>query len=90
MRIFFEKSEQRKFLDLIISKLSCVSLRGLLQFGFDVSYSSLKNYYIERRLLPKRFFDDLCYVAKIDIKGLNIKYLSDNWGRIKGGKIRKT
>jgi len=88
-RVLFKKQEQRKFLKLAIEKLNCISLRGLLQFGFDVKYSSLKNYYTERRLMPKDFFDNLCYLAKIDVNKLDIKYLKDNWGQIKGGRRSK-
>tara|TARA_B100001971_G_C17904361_1_gene389605 strand:- start:292 stop:564 length:273 start_codon:yes stop_codon:yes gene_type:complete len=89
MRVKFKSGEQRKFLDLVISKLNCISLRGILQFGFDISYSSLKNYYTERRLLPQDFFKDLCYLAKINVNRLNVEYLKDNWGRVKGGKNGK-
>jgi len=64
----------------------CPSLKDLLQYGFDVPYSTLKNYYSEQSLLPKSFFEDLCYVAKINSSDLNIKYLSGNWGYVKGGK----
>ncbi|MFA7707340.1 MAG: hypothetical protein WCX73_00140 [Candidatus Pacearchaeota archaeon] len=86
MRVKFKSGEQRKFLNLVVSKLNCVSVRGILQFGFDISYSSLKNYYTERRLLPKSFFDDLCHLSKLNPKSFNVKYLQDNWGRVKGGK----
>jgi len=88
MRVKFKPGEQRKFLNLAVNRLNCVSLRGILQFGFDISYESLKNYYTERRLLPKDFFDDLCHVSKLNQKDFNVKYLNDNWGRVKGGKGR--
>jgi len=88
MRIKFQKGKQREFLNLVVNRLNCVSLRGILQFGFDISYNSLKNYHTERRLLPKEFFDDLCYVSKLNQKDLNVKYLEDNWGKVKGGKGR--
>lgn len=52
-------------------------------------YESLKNYYTERRLLPKSFFDDLCYVSKLNQKDFNVKYLNDNWGKVKGGKSKR-
>jgi hypothetical protein len=86
MRVLFKKNEQRKFLNLVIQRLGCISLRGILQFGVDVSYDQLKNYYTERRLLPKTLFDDLCHLSKTDKDNLDIKYLDDNWGRAKGGK----
>lgn len=86
MRIKFQKGKQREFLDLVVKRLNCVSLRGILQFGLDVSYDCLKNYYTERRLLPGDFFDDLCHISRINKGDFNVRYLEDNWGRIKGGK----
>lgn len=89
MRVLFNRGEQRKFLDLVVKKLNCISLRGILQFGLDVSYDCLKNYYTERRLLPKDFFDDLCHISGINSDELKIVYLGDNWGQVKGGKKSK-
>ncbi len=83
----FKKGKQREFLNLAIARLNCVSLRGLLQYGFDIKYSSLKNYYIERRLIPRNFFEALCHIAKINPKHLNFKFINGNWGQIKGGRI---
>ena len=88
-RIRFRKGGQRKFLDLAIEKLSSPSLRGVLQFGFDVPYSTLKNYYNESRLLPKNLFDDVCEIARIDKGELIFEFVNENWGRIKGGKLSK-
>lgn len=88
-RVLFSRGEQRKFLNLVVTKLNCISLRGILQFGFDIPYSTLKNYYIERRLLPVSFFENLCHLAKIDASHLKIKYVNGNWGQIKGGKKGK-
>ena len=66
MRIKFGMGEQRKFLDLVIEKLSSPSLRGILQFGFDIPYSTLKNYYNESRLLSEGLFEDLCEIENGD------------------------
>ena len=66
MRVKFYKGKQREFLDLVVKRLNCVSLRGILQFGLDVSYDCLKNYYTERRLMDKELFDDLCHISKIN------------------------
>jgi len=87
-RVKFHRREQRKFLDLVVERLNCISVRGILQFGFDIPYSTLKNYYIERRLLPLSFFESLCHLAKIDASKLNIEYIDGNWGQVKGGKKR--
>jgi hypothetical protein len=70
-------------------RLNINSLNSLLQFGFNIKYSSLKNYYNERRLLPKGFFLDLCHISKINPDRLNLKYISGNWGQVKGGKVKK-
>lgn len=88
-RVLFRKGEQRKFLDKVIENLNCISLRGILQFGFEINYNSLKNYYRERRLIPLGFFNDLCHLAKIDIDELKIRYINGNWGQVKGGKKKR-
>jgi hypothetical protein len=88
-RIRFEKMKQREFLDLVIEKLNSPSLRGILQFGFVVPYSTLKNYYNELRLLPEDFFRDICEVAKINDSELEFDIIDENWGKIKGGKKSK-
>ncbi|MBD3252409.1 hypothetical protein GF386_01630 [Candidatus Pacearchaeota archaeon] len=88
-RVLFKKGEQRKFLDLVIERIGCFSLRGILQFGFNIKYSTLKNYYIERRTLPRDFFEDLCYLARIDKNSLKVRYIRENWGQVKGGKKGK-
>ncbi|MAG02456.1 hypothetical protein CMI42_03900 [Candidatus Pacearchaeota archaeon] len=85
-RIRFKKGGQRKFLDLVIERIGSVSLRSLAEF-VNVSYSSLKNYYSERRLMNKSFFEDLIYLAKIDASELDFGYVDGNWGQVKGGMI---
>ena len=86
MRIKFRKGQQRKFLDLVVERLNSPSVRGILQFGFDVSYSTLKNYYNESRLLPDSLFDDLCEVAGISKDSLGFELVDENWGKVKGGE----
>jgi len=86
MRVRFKRWGQRRFLDLVVFRLRCVSLRGLLQFGFDVPYSTLKNYYGEVRLLPLGFFEELCEIAGIDRGSLRFELVDENWGRVLGGK----
>ncbi len=84
MRIrFLKKGMQREFLVRVIEKLRVKSLRGLLQFGFDVKYSTLKNYYIEKRLMPEELFLDLCEVSGINES--RIERIDENWGRVVGG-----
>ena len=91
MRIRFLKSGgQRAFLDLVIGKLRATSLRGLLQFGFDVRYSTLKNYYVGVRLMPKGLVLDFCEVAGIGFEGLGVEEVGENWGRVLGGRVGKT
>ena len=77
------------FLDEVIVKLRATSLRGLLQFGFDVPYSTLKNYYIQARLMPKSLVVDFCDIAGIDFDGLNVEEMGENWGKVKGGEVGK-
>jgi hypothetical protein len=86
LRVLFNKGKQKAFLERVKYNLSVSSLRGILQFGFEVPYSTLKGYYHERMSIPKNFFEDLCHVAKISPQTLEIKYIQSNWGQIIGGK----
>ena len=86
MRVKFDKKMQRKFLQKVLIELNCVSLRSLLQYGFDIPYSTLKNYYTEERCMPYEFFKDLCYLAKINQSSLKVQLKQENWGQIKGGE----
>ncbi|MBS3079177.1 hypothetical protein J4218_03585 [Candidatus Pacearchaeota archaeon] len=88
-RILFNKGKQREFLDLVVKRLNCISVRGILQFGFDVKYNSLKSYYCERRSLPKGFFEGLCHVANIDRKKLRFSVVGGNFGQRIGGSKSK-
>lgn len=88
MRIrFLKRGHQRVFLDLVIESLNSPSLSGLLQFGFDLKYSSLKNYYSERRLMSMDLILEMCEVAKLDFDSLEVEEVGENWGQIKGGKV---
>lgn len=90
MRVrFLKKGGQRAFLNLVIERLRAASLRGLLQFGFDVSYSTLKNYYVGVRLMPKELVLDFCEVAGIDYAGLDVEEVEEGWGQRLGGKGKK-
>ncbi len=90
MRVrFLRKGAQKSFLKNVLGKINCPSLRSLRERGIDVNYSSLKNYYSERRKLPKKLFDDLCYLARIDFRELDVEFFDDNWGQVKGGRLGK-
>jgi len=87
-RVKFHKGFQRKFIQEILQKANCPSLRELGN-RLSINYSTLKNYFAEERCLSENLFNDLCYLAKIEKKNLEIEYLDSNWGQIKGGKISK-
>jgi len=89
MRVKFGRGGQRKFLDLVVARLRAVSVRGVLQFGFDIPYSTLKNYYNGSRLLPGGLFDDLCAVANISKDSLSFEFVNENWGKVLGGRVGK-
>jgi len=88
-RVKFRKGMQRKFIQQVLDSIGCPSLRELRQRGFDVNYSTLKNYFVEDRLLPEDLFKSLCEVAKINFENLNVIFLEENWGKVKGGKKGK-
>jgi hypothetical protein len=85
-RVKFIRGAQRKFLQKVLEAINCPSLRELINRGFDVPYSTLKNYFSEKRLLPEDLFNSLCYVAKIDPDSLDVEFLDENFGKVKGGK----
>ena len=80
---------QREFLKKVLEKTNCPSLIELINRGFDISYSTLKNYFNESRSLPENLFNDLCNFANIDKKDLTFVILENNWGQSKGGKISR-
>ena len=86
MRVKFKDGEQRRFLKKVLEESSVPSLRVFMQFGFDVPYSTLKNYYNESRLLSSELFDDLCEVANIDKDSLSFEFVDENWGKVKSGR----
>lgn len=85
-RVRFKKGMQRKFIDEALKKMLCPSLRELRHFGVGVKYSTLKNYYQEKNLIPLNLVEDLCELSGIDIKKLEIKLLDGSWGRVLGGR----
>lgn len=88
-RVKFKKGFQRKFLQEVLKKSGCPSLRELINRGFDIPYSTLKNYYSEDRLLPEQFFESLCKFSKINENEFDFEILPKYWGQIKGGKISR-
>ena len=79
---FSKKNFQRKFLKQAITKVNSPSLREFCN-RFNINYSTMKNYYSEKRLLPNVLFDDLRKISGIHVRVIEIQ---DNWGQIKGGK----
>ncbi len=86
MRVKFKENFQRKFLQEVLMAIGCPSLRELRKRGFDVSYSSLKNYFSERRNLPSDFFEELLEISGINRNSLNFEIVEDNFGQIVGGR----
>ena len=62
--------------------MDCPSLRALNQFGFEIPYSTLKNYFGESRTLPEKFFNDLCYLSKLNKNNLNFDNFHPQWGKL--------
>ena len=89
MRIKFEKGKQRKFIQDVLKSIGGPSLYELINRGVNISYSSLKNYYSERRLLPEELFDILCGLSRLNKDNISFKKIPENWGQSKGGFISK-
>ena len=88
-RVKFPPGMQRNFLQNVLESINCPSLRELINRGFEIPYSTLKNYYSEQRLLPFDLFDKLCYLAKINKDKLNVEFLNSNFGQVLGGRKSK-
>ena len=86
-RVRFDKGN-KWFLDLVVREMNLVSLRGLVEFS-GISYSSLKNYYSERRFIPVGLFEDLVYLAKLNMDEIVFEKVEGNWGQVLGGRIGK-
>lgn len=86
LRVKFQIGKQREFIQQILKNLNSPSLKNLLSYDSDISYSALKKYAREESLMPLSLVKELCELSRIDFKSLNLKYLNSNWGAIKGGK----
>ncbi len=89
MRIKFEKGKQREFFKKVLESLNCPNLRSFKQFGFEIPYSTLKNYYSEKRNISEKLFEELILISKINKKEIKYFTLNDNFGQIIGGKKSK-
>jgi hypothetical protein len=89
MRIKFNKGFQRKFIQEVLKKINCPSLRELINRGIDVNYSTLKNYYTEDRLMSDVFFSQLLEISGLNRKDFEFEVIRNNWGQTKGGKISR-
>lgn len=85
-RVKFGKGKQRKFFEEVLERINCPSLNELRKRGFDVSYSSLKNYFSGRRNISENFFEDLLKISGIDKKDLDFEIVEENYGQVFGGK----
>ena len=65
---------------------NCPSIKELENRMVGLTYSSLKNYFSERRLLSENLFQDFCELANSDKKEFSYEILDENWGQSKGGK----
>jgi len=83
---FNSKNKQRNFLKKIMQETNSPTLREL-SIRLNINYSTLKNYYSKKRLLPEQLFNDLCTIQNITKPKVEI--LKENWGKVKGGKISK-
>lgn len=88
MIIKFKRNKQREFLREVLEKINSPSLKELAN-RLNINYSTLKNYFSERRNLPKNLFEDLIEISGIKKESLNFEIMEDNFGQIKGGKKSK-
>lgn len=84
-RIKFKQGEQRKFIQKVLEKINCPSLRELGN-RLNLNYSTLKNYFVEERLISEELFNELIEVSVLNKKDFDIQVLDEHWGQSKGGK----
>ncbi|MDD5147448.1 MAG: LAGLIDADG family homing endonuclease [Candidatus Daviesbacteria bacterium] len=82
-RVLLSKEIQYQLCFTAREKLG-VNWAGLARY-FQISPSTLANWYKCERLLPLEIFSNLVKITNISIS--NPKLLNDNWGRVKGGKM---
>lgn len=85
-RIKFFEGKQKEFISEVLKNSGCPTLKELINRGLDINYSTLKNYYNEKRLMPQRIFQLFLKMGKINREEIKFKELPDSWGQIKGGK----
>jgi DNA-directed RNA polymerase specialized sigma54-like protein len=84
-RVQFLEKGQRDFMNEVLLKLNCLTLKELAD-RCDLNYSTMKNYYSLKRLLPENIFLDLCFVSKINTEILHFNLIEGNLGQVSGGK----
>jgi hypothetical protein len=84
-RIQFAKGKQRTYLQQIQKELQTPTLKELLNYGISTNYSTLKNYYTEKRTLPETLYKELQELTKNRIITEH-QYKKQHWGQEKGGK----
>lgn len=85
MRVKFGRRKQRQFIKEVLILINSPSLKDL-SVRLNISYSSIKKYFNELRLLPLELFENLCLISQINKSLFKVIFLEDNWGQIKGGK----
>ena len=87
-RIKFKKGKQKKFLELILEKINCPSLRELINRGFDIPYSTLKNYFNRSEDLVARYGGEEFVVILPNMNSKNALNLANNLvKKIQGEKL---
>lgn len=85
MRIRFKDGEQRVFIAkiLLTNDISLKSLSKIL----EINYSTLKNFYREKCIIPENLINRLCSLYNLYLpKDKILETLPENWGQVKGGK----
>ena len=86
---FNQKFGQRDFLKKVLKELNCPFLKELINRGIEVNYSTLKNYFSEKRLIKLDLFENLCLMSNLKKGNFDFTLFDENWGKSKGGKISK-
>jgi len=85
MRVKFNTSGQQRLFFDYIKKTTGISLRKLCKKE-KLNYELLKKYKQEKCFISKDIFYKLCKISNIKPEELEVSYLDNYWGQVKGGK----
>ncbi len=85
VRVKFAREQQKQFIDYALQNLNS-NLRELAG-KLKISYELIKKCRQEVCSIDEKVFLKICNLVKINPRELDVTFLEDGWGQVKGGKI---